>query len=641
MVDLFSDNAPQIRVTTSAPWFRVMAFRACVQTLLTSWKKTAQKQENSIAMTPIRWLIVLILSIGVFLFSTVVSTHDALAVLYVLCILFIAEAGSARTIVAAGATYSALAVLSFLFKHYGESFNSAYIRLGISLVAIVVATFLSRRAQAGRSRLSEQSLWLALTHDTVIIRDNDDRIIDWNEGATRLYGWSRDEALGKKVQALLKTSFPTTNTPRLAPGALWSGEITRLDRDGRPMILTSTWMGRVGEYGGEGGVIELSADLTQERLAQAGRMESESRYKAIFNGAGVPIFELSTNSHGADAIVLAQNDAADRLVGPKETYAADLTKILDDEGRRLFRDAIIRALAEGARQEMSCRVMPRESCQRDVAFTVSHGAQYGESHTVLVTAVDMTERNQARMRVEQMQTDLAHASRISALGQMTAVVAHEINQPLMATVTFARSGRRWLRRDAPDLDEVGRCLDGIVSTGERAARVVERIRAMSRRQTPEHEKLSLANVITETVEILSSEFQRYGVRVENHVTAPNLYFVGDRVQIHQVLVNVMLNAAQAMSVVSGRPRNLVLSAAKDVSRTILTLTVEDSGAGFPPELLEDGVAPFISSKEGGVGLGLSVSRTIMETHEGRLNVNNRPEGGASVELQWPVLEESR
>ncbi|MBO1358281.1 PAS domain S-box protein [Acetobacter sacchari] len=592
-------------------------------------------------MTLTRWLIVLILSIGVFLFSTVVSTHDALAVLYVLCILFIAEAGSARTIVAAGATYSALAVLSFLIKHYGESFNSAYIRLGISLIAIAVATFLSRRAQAGRSRLSEQSLWLALTHDTVIIRDNDDRIIDWNEGATRLYGWSRDEALGKKVQSLLKTSFPATSAPRLAPGALWSGEITRLDRDGRPMILTSTWMGRVGEYGGEGGVIELSADLTQERLAQAGRMESESRYKAIFNGAGVPIFELSTDSRGADAIVMAQNEAADRLVGPKEAYAADLTKILDDEGRRLFRDAIIRALAEGVRQELSCRVMPRESCQRDVAFTVSHGAQYGESHTILVTAVDMTERNQARMRVEQMQTDLAHASRISALGQMTAVVAHEINQPLMATVTFARSGRRWLRRDAPDLDEVGRCLDGIVSTGERAARVVQRIRAMSRRQTPEHEKLSLANVITETVEILSSEFQRYGVRVENHVTAPDLYFVGDRVQIHQVLVNVMLNAAQAMSTVSDRPRNLILSAAKDVSRMSLTLTVEDSGTGFPPELLEDGVAPFISSKEGGVGLGLSVSRTIMETHEGRLNVNNRPEGGASVELQWPVLEESR
>ncbi|WP_158093451.1 PAS domain-containing sensor histidine kinase [Acetobacter sp. DsW_063] len=590
-------------------------------------------------MTLTRWLIVLILSIGVFLFSTVVSTHDALAVLYVLCILFIAEAGGARTIVTAGAVYSALAIISFLIKHYGESFDSAYIRLGISLVAIAVATFLSRRAQAGRSQLSEQSLWLALTHDTVIIRDGGDRIIDWNEGATRLYGWSREEALGKKVQSLLKTSFPTTIVPHLAPGALWSGEITRLDRDGRPMILTSTWMGRVGEYGGEGGVIELSADLTQERLAQAGRIESESRYKAIFNGAGVPIFELSTDSQGADVIVLAQNDAADRLVGPKETGAADLTKILDGDGHRLFRDAIVRALAEGVRQELSCRVIPEKSSPRDVAFTVSPGAQYGESRTILVTAVDMTERNQARMRVEQMQTDLAHASRISALGQMTAVVAHEINQPLMATVTFARSGRRWLRRDTPDLDEVGRCLDGIVSTGERAARVVERIRAMSRRQTSEHEKLSLAHLVTETVEILSSEFQRYGVRVENCVTAPDLYFIGDRVQIHQVLVNVMLNAAQAMGSISGRPRRLILNAAQDISRGNLTLTIDDNGAGFPLALLEDGVAPFTSSKEGGVGLGLSVSRTIMETHEGRLNVKNRLEGGASVELQWPALEE--
>jgi len=260
--------------------------------------------------------------------------------------------------------------------------------------------------------------------------------------------------------------------------------------------------------------------------------------------------------------------------------------------------------------------------------------------TTLLSArhlADIEQRRQTQARLDQAQAELAHVSRVNLLGQLAASIAHEVNQPLSAIVTYARSGQRWLAHDTPDFAEVSDCLDHIAANGTRAADVIARVRNMARRAEPCRDQFELGALIDETVALLRRDLQSHDVAIRTEI-APGLPpLSGDRVQIQQVLMNLMLNADQAMTQSASRERELVLEAARDEGDLLVAVHDRGPGIAADPESL---FSPFVTSKGDGMGMGLSISRAIVERHGGKLTSANRAGGGATFRFNLPIEQEA-
>lgn len=233
-----------------------------------------------------------LITLAVFALDLWSPLQGAVAVLYVIVILLVAQISPHRTVLLAGVACAVLALFAFLIDHMGNLLDSATVRFGVSLVAISAATLLSMRDRSARTTLAEQARLLELSHDTVIICDRNDNIIYWNDGAQALYGWARDEAIGQSCNRLLQSNFLMQDVgAALEQAGQWSGELTRTRRDGTQIVLASRWLLRRDPEGNAIGVIESSADVTEHKRVEAERQRSEERYKTIFNGAAFAMWE--------------------------------------------------------------------------------------------------------------------------------------------------------------------------------------------------------------------------------------------------------------------------------------------------------------------------------------------------------------
>ncbi len=253
---------------------------------------------------------------------------------------------------------------------------------------------------------------------------------------------------------------------------------------------------------------------------------------------------------------------------------------------------------------------------------------------VLVMALDVTERNETRARLEQLSAELAHAARVSTLGQLAASIAHEVNQPLAAIITYGKSGRRWLQRPQPVIDEALSCFDNIVDNGARTAQVINRIRAMARNTPPRTEPIDLRQLVDETQDLVLREARTANVIIKR-TQAPDLpQALGDRIQVQQVLVNLLMNAIQAMESVGDRPRELGIHL-HPADHHIL-VSVSDTGPGIsgdnPTRIFE----PFFTTKGDGMGMGLSICRSIIESQGGAVRAQNNAVVGATISFTLPA-----
>jgi C4-dicarboxylate-specific signal transduction histidine kinase len=245
---------------------------------------------------------------------------------------------------------------------------------------------------------------------------------------------------------------------------------------------------------------------------------------------------------------------------------------------------------------------------------------------------DLQER-EAKAREAQMA--LAHANRVTTMGQLTASIAHEVNQPIAAVVTNAHAALRFLGGQPADLEEVRQALDRIIRDGNRAGDVIGRIRDLIKKVPARQAELDINEAILEVIEIMRSELLRNGVALQTELANGLPLTRGDRIQVQQIVLNLIMNAVEAMADVSNGSRDLLIRTAGDISNGVL-VTVRDSGPGLTPESLERLFDPFYTTKPGGMGMGLSICRSIIEAHGGRVWAAATAPRGASFQFTLPA-----
>jgi C4-dicarboxylate-specific signal transduction histidine kinase len=246
------------------------------------------------------------------------------------------------------------------------------------------------------------------------------------------------------------------------------------------------------------------------------------------------------------------------------------------------------------------------------------------------TVMDVTERR----RAEEERQALAHANRIATVGQLTASIAHEVNQPIAALVTDAHAALRWLDKQPPDMQEVRQALGRIVTNGGRAGDVIGRIRALIAKAPQREDRLDINHTILEVITLTRTEIHRNGVSLRTRL-APRLPLVlGDRVQLQQVMLNLILNAVEALSGIGEGPRELLISS-EDGGTNDVRVAVRDTGPGLSPESFEHLFDAFFTTKPGGMGMGLSICRSIIEAHGGRIWATADMPQGAAFQFTLP------
>jgi C4-dicarboxylate-specific signal transduction histidine kinase len=267
-------------------------------------------------------------------------------------------------------------------------------------------------------------------------------------------------------------------------------------------------------------------------------------------------------------------------------------------------------------------------------------ATVGSTKSVLAITRDITERKRAeeeRERRRQAEADLARVSRVATMGELTASLAHEVNQPIAAAITNSKTSLRWLTRDPPDVEEAREALSRIVMDATRAAEIVKRIRSMFKKGTAQREPVDVNEAIQDVIILLRSEAYRYSVTIHTALTEDLPQVMADRVQLQQVLTNLMLNGIEAMKDVDAARELTVRSERAENSH--LLISVSDTGVGLAPLQADQIFSAFFTTKPDGTGMGLPISRSIIQSHGGRLWVTPNQLHGSVFQFTLPAEDE--
>jgi PAS domain S-box-containing protein len=250
-----------------------------------------------------------------------------------------------------------------------------------------------------------------------------------------------------------------------------------------------------------------------------------------------------------------------------------------------------------------------------------------------VAAADIEDRKRGEEALRQRQADLIHANRITTMGELTASLAHEVYQPITAAITNANTCLRWLARDQPDLEEAREAASRIVKDATRAAEIISEIRLLFKKNAAERELVDLNELIREMACLLRGEAKRYGISIRTELAEDLPQVIGDRVQLQQVLMNLMINGIDAMKDVEGA-RELIIESQRGENAHVL-VSVADTGVGLPSEHADQIFDAFFTTKAHGTGMGLRISRSIVESHGGRLWAADNAPAGASFYFTLP------
>jgi PAS domain S-box-containing protein len=409
-------------------------------------------------------------------------------------------------------------------------------------------------------------------------------------------------------------------------------------KDGRVKWLDASVTRLRYPQSGQDVIVAIVADITEQKRVEAELRASEERWRAMFTHAPTAIAMV-----GADHRLVETNPACHRMLGYSVDEFQELTPMdISLDGDRDLTEILLPQLIDGrcesARTEKRYRKKDGGVVWADATF-FHVPATEGSPGFATAIVVDITERKRAEEALRRTQSELARAARIMTMGELTASIAHEVNQPLAAIVASGNACRRWLATEPPNLARAQESLNRIVGDANRASEVIARVRALTKNTLPEQAEVQINDTVEGVLFFTRGELEARQITVQmelHHDVSP---VRGDKIQLQQVILNLVMNAVEAMASITDRQRVLTMKS-YNASCTEVQVTVRDNGPGL--DLVDSNriFDAFFTTRADGMGMGLSISRSIIEAHGGRLWTSPASPHGSEFHFTLPVLRAS-
>jgi two-component system sensor kinase FixL len=470
--------------------------------------------------------------------------------------------------------------------------------------------------------------------DAIIGKTLESIITDWNRGAETVFGYSAAEIVGKPMSVLLPPGRETEEADilnRIRHGErIDHFETTRRRKDGAIIDVSVTVSPLRDRKGRLIGASNVARDITHARLAQATLLEREAHLQSVLDT--IPDAMIVIDTRG---IMQSFSAAAERLFGytSQEAIGRNVSILMPEPYRGQHDGYLNRYMTTGEKRIIGIGRLVigqrKDGSTFPIELTVGE-MRSGERRFFTGFARDLTERQETQQRLQELQSELIHMSRFTALGEMASTLAHELNQPLTAAASYLSGARRLLEGGKEtDLATVSTAIESAVDQTLRAGQIIRRLREFVARGESDRQIENLTKLIEEASTLALVGTKETGVNVAFRFDPGAQYVLADKVQIQQVLLNLIRNAVEAMQ---GMARHdLIISTLQSDADTV-QINVTDTGPCIAAEIAAQLFQPFVTTKRQGMGVGLSISRTIIEAHGGRLWVEPNPGGGAVFRL---------
>jgi len=457
-------------------------------------------------------------------------------------------------------------------------------------------------------------------------------------GAAQL-GYAVSELLGQSVLKVFPAEEQHAARSNVAIcleniGQTHSWEICKVRKDGSALWVRENAKA-VRRVDNQLIVLIACEDVTERKQAENALRQSE-----MYLAEAQRLSHTGSFGWGAGSGEIFWSEETFRMFGfdkaPSIKFATVMQRVHPDDRARVQR-TIDCASSDGKDFEHGYRLLMPDGAVKHVHAT-GHAVTDASGGVEFVGAVtDVTARKQAEVELHEAQTNLAHVTRVTALGEMAASIAHEVNQPLAAVVTNAAACLRWLDREPANLKEARSTVQSIVKDGNRAGEVIQRVRALANKTADQKAPLRVNEVVNEVISLVQHDLlsHRVALRLELAPALPPV--LADRIQLQQVILNLVVNGIEAMQPVKDRPHELVIGTRQDESQVLVT--VSDCGVGVAAENADRLFDAFFTTKSSGMGMGLSICRSIVDAHGGRLSASGNVGPGATFQFTLPLHQE--
>jgi PAS domain S-box-containing protein len=495
--------------------------------------------------------------------------------------------------------------------------------------------------RAEEEALKQTSRWEELFEqapEAIAVLSTDDRIVRVNKEFTSMFGYEPDELPRWPINdlivpdALLESARDYKR--QLEHGRRVEVETVRRRKDGSHVHVSLLAVPVTAASGEQVANYAIYRDITERKCAEERLRESEARFQAMADTAPVLIWMT-----GTDGLCNYFNKPWLEFTGrtTEEEVGLGWTQgVHPDDVQGCF-DGFLPAFHARKPFRMEYRLRRADGEYRWLIESgIPRYTPGGEFEGYIGSNIDITDRKRAeeeRERLRQVQTELAHVNRVTTMGELTASLAHEIKQPIAAAVTDARTCLRWLKRDRPDIEEARGAVSRIIKDVTRASEITNRIHSLFKKGEPQRESVDVNEIIREMIALLRGEAGRNSISIQTELAndLPNVR--GDRVQLQQVFLNLMLNAIDAMKEMNAA-RELTIKSQRNPEEQLL-VSVSDNGVGLPPQHEDKVFDAFFTTKSEGTGMGLSISRSIIQSHGGSLWASSNSECGATFQFTLP------